>query len=521
MISSTGQTLTPQSPNTIEYTRGIADAANFETFVLELIRVHVESKGESLTLTNGLYDAIASGGLAALKGPVGIRCQASPSFEKFRHNLKKFGSFLKSSDVSTVKEVIYIFDAPSINSLRFPVNLLREIAELGYTFTFWTWAELEALIDLHPGEARKIKENLLPLRVRQIVDTTDSDWKSERQTRILGLSERVAYGPSSLFLGAGVSASAGMPDWTSLLNALFVSYLEGVDPAGESNEEETLQLVQRMNELDAPSALVSARYVRKALAQSSGGSNAFTEAIRTALYSLRRGKKGTTSPLIEVLVEMCIPRRSGTLISSVVTYNFDDLFERELLGKSVLHKCIYSASEPPDIDDLPVYHVHGFVPEDPRTYMDVDKNPLVFSEEGYHRLYTDAYHWSNLVQLNALRNSTCVMVGLSMADPNLRRMLEISQRGFSDSRHFAFMKRTTIEKFCAEDKHGEALKASEEKAAVFLKRHHATSEALMSELGVTVIWYEDYDEIPTMLKSIAFPAKSASGAGAQVRSATN
>jgi hypothetical protein len=462
-----------------------------------------------------------SGGIPGLQGTVGIRCQASPSFEKFRHDLKKFSSILKSSGASTVTEVIYIFDTPSTKSLRFPANLLQEISELGYRFYFWTWAELETLVALHPDETQKIKENLLPLRVRQIVDTADADWKVERQTRILSLSERVAYGPSSLFLGAGVSASAGMPDWTSLLNALFVSYLEGVDPAREPNKEETLQLVERMNELDAPSALVSARYVRKALAQSSGSTNAFTEAIRAALYGLRRGEKGELSPLIEVLVEMCVPRRSGTLISSVITYNFDDLFERELLRKSVLHECIYSSSEPPDIDDLPVYHVHGFVPQDPSAYIDVDKNPLVFSEEGYHHLYTDAYHWSNLVQLNALRNSTCVMVGLSMADPNLRRMLEISQRGFSDSRHFAFMKRTTIEKFCAEDKYGEPLKASLDKAAVFLKRHHATSEALMSELGVTVIWYENYDEIPTMLKSIAFPAKSSPAAGAQVGTAAN
>lgn len=507
--------MTAQSPKSVGHSRGISESTNFETFVLELLRVHVESQGHSLALTNGLYDAIVTGGIPGHEGTVGIRCQASPSFEKFRNILRKFSSILKSPGASTVTEVVFIFDAPSTRSLRFPANLLQEIEELGFRFSFWTWTELEKLVAQHPNETQKIKENLLPLRVRQIVDTADADWKIERQTRIVGLSERVAYGPSSLFLGAGVSASAGMPDWTSLLNALFVSYLEGVDIGPQPNKDETLQLVERMNELDAPSALVSARYVRKALAESSGSTNAFTEAIRAALYGLRRGGTNATSPLIEVLVEMCVPRRSGTLISSVITYNFDDLFERGLLRKSVLHECIYSSSEPPDIDDLPVYHVHGFVPEDPTSYIDVDKNPLVFSEEGYHQLYTDAYHWSNLVQLNALRNSTCVMVGLSMADPNLRRMLEISQRGFSDLRHFAFMKRTTIEKFRDVDRLGEPLMASVDKAAAFLKRHHATSEALMSELGVTVIWYEDYDEIPTMLKSIAFPAKSSPSGAAQ------
>jgi len=189
-----------------------------------------------------------------------------------------------------------------------------------------------------------------------------------------------------------------MPDWKSLLNALFVAYLTGDDKDSEFNEAETLELVRRMDALDAPSALVSARYLRKAIATNSEEGGGFTAEIRKALYGLRRGGDGA-SPLIKVLVELCMPRRSGALVSSVITYNFDDLLERELRAKSVLYKCVYAPADPPDIDELPVFHVHGFVPEEAAPYAGVNDATLVFSEEGYHHIYTDSYHWSNLAQL--------------------------------------------------------------------------------------------------------------------------
>ena len=63
-----------------------------------------------------------------------------------------------------------------------------------------------------------------------------------------------------------------------------------------------------------------------------------------------------------------MPRRTGAKVRSVVTYNFDDLIERQLSANNIIHRCIYTENETYDPDELPVYHVHGFLPEDRKKY---------------------------------------------------------------------------------------------------------------------------------------------------------
>lgn len=188
----------------------------------------------------------------------------------------------------------------------------------------------------------------------------------------------------------------------------------------------------------------------------------------------------------------------------MVTYNFDDLLERELLSRKVAHHSIDTENDSYDPDELPIYHVHGFLPEKPRTLEGSVDSTLVFSEEGYHTVYSNPYHWSNLVQLNCLRENTCIMIGLSMADPNLRRLLDIAARNLDKPKHFAFMRRLTKERFNDQNNNGAngAAIASDAVVEKFLENHHALNEEIMKELGVHIIWFEEFKEIPEKLQSI-------------------
>lgn len=54
------------------------------------------------------------------------------------------------------------------------------------------------------------------------------------------------------------------------------------------------------------------------------------------------------------------------------------------------------------------------------------KEEIVLIENDNHRIYSEVFDWSNVEQLRALTRCTCFFAGLSLKDPNLRRLLEIA-----------------------------------------------------------------------------------------------
>ncbi len=91
-----------------------------------------------------------------------------------------------------------------------------------------------------------------------------------------------------------------------------------------------------------------------------------------------------------------------------------------------------------------------------------------------------------------------------MTDPNLRRLLDISARNIDRPRHYAFMRRLTIDTFAFSELDGNKnqLVSNVKGAEEFLNRHHKLNEEIMKELGVLIIWFTSFDEIPEILKKI-------------------
>ena len=79
------------------------------------------------------------------------------------------------------------------------------------------------------------------------------------------------------------------------------------------------------------------------------------------------------------------------------------------------------------------------------------------------------------------------MVGLSMTDPNLRRLLDIASRNSDKTRHFTFMKRLTIENFTKKD--NKLIIENIDGAKKFLDRHHNLNEEIMREAKVCNLVY--------------------------------
>ena len=148
----------------------------------------------------------------------------------------------------------------------------------------------------------------------------------------------------------------------------------------------------------------------------------------------------------------------------------------------------------PNADELGIYHVHGFLPQKPDNDASQEDTLLVFSEEGYHKLILESYNWANITQINFLMTHTCIFIGLSLTDPNLRRLLEIAAQkninNDSKPKHYAVLRRTTFKAY-----------QDIESVKSFEKVNLSLQELYYQELGLNIIWVDDFEEIPNILKS--------------------
>lgn len=481
----------------------------FESIALRLLEEYLKESGkllqagyESTGRVKGFeqkVDAIVPEGVDGLPGPTLIEIKF---FRQHRLPLSNVDALAMLAKRVQCNSVLLITGSDVRDEYR---NRMQHYWREGSPTTpleIWDIHKLETIFSKHSAAISPLFSNLSEFRLRSVVEKPATDWKQARESRLTTLAADFADGNVSLVLGAGVSIDSGLPDWTSLLDSLFVRLLtRDLAVGSDIRDDEIDSIVKRLKDVDDPSSLMTARYLRKGLNSSpTDASDTFYTTVGDELYK-RSKRKVRANTWIKALAKMTHPRRTGAKIKAVVTYNFDDLLEKELTSTGDVFRSIFREGDIPTNDELPIYHVHGFLPESTEPYDQLEESKLVFSEEGYHEIYIDSYHWSNLVQLNLYRESTCLFVGLSLTDPNLRRLLEISARRASNQRHFALMQRMNADSFIS-NRGKVVVRARKHSVHQFLESHHRIKEELFRELGVSIIWFNDYKEVPRLLKRI-------------------
>jgi hypothetical protein len=177
----------------------------------------------------------------------------------------------------------------------------------------------------------------------------------------------------------------------------------------------------------------------------------FADLIRMLLYRTQppgtRGARAKTKTDTLSLVAKAVRRSAETpshtrLISEVITFNVDDLLEREVnAGRRRAAPnavAVFGASGAwpvriGRVTPIPVYHLHGFIPKKPDDYplftrdghlagIQPRAESLVFTDEQYWRTLGNPAAFASRVFATAL-SGCCVFIGLSMTDLNLIRML--------------------------------------------------------------------------------------------------
>lgn len=293
--------------------------------------------------------------------------------------------------------------------------------------------------------------------------TSKNTWETMREDRLKKAINDFNRYDSVIFAGAGVSASAKIPDWQTLLKNL----LAGGNVITSDDFDSVFKSMDSSN-------LLTARYIEKSL---NADKKAIVKKIRQILYP---NDSYQESLLITTICELILRQKN---LRSVITYNYDTLIEDSLRVKGKSCFSVYKNSRD-ESNSFPVYHVHGIVFRNNENGLLED---IVLTEDDYHRVYSEVFDWSNVEQLHALTRCTCFFIGLSLNDPNLRRLLEIAQRDSGKSvKHYVFLERKSAYK--------ELQKA---------EKDFQTREDMLADLGLNVIWYrgkDNHKELPILLK---------------------
>lgn len=287
-----------------------------------------------------------------------------------------------------------------------------------------------------------------------------------------------------LVLGAGVSHKAGIPNWNDLILQLQTKMiLHLLQDKRELNNSKTAQIIELASSSFETSPIAQMRFIRSAIMPEE-----YNRMVHDALYA---NKPKSKTSLLDAICTVCMPERTHVSVDSVITYNFDDLLEHALERFKLDYNVVSQEKDIGSTRKLNIYHAHGYLPQKVDD-LSIDFN-LVFSEEDYHQVYKNSYCWSNLIQINSFRDKTCVFIGSSLTDPNLRRLLDISARQDETPHHFAFLRRTQLPN---------STNISYDASKIYLEIDENLKNKYYNTLGINIIWVDDFEEIPEILLSL-------------------
>ena len=311
-----------------------------------------------------------------------------------------------------------------------------------------------------------------------------------------------------LVLGAGVSKSFELPDWNSLIQRLLVSFTR------EGDAEAIREFGPALRDVIgafAPSPLIASRWLKLLLRQRMS-TEPFDSVVHRVIYEKFKSDRHE-DPLFVTIRRLCTATRVDQPLDSVITYNYDDVLERYLAAKGIEFKSIYEGHLSVERDKLPIYHVHGYLPYGSNSFYG---SGITLSEDAYHHHYSDVYNWANLIQIEKFTHSNCLFIGVSLTDPNLRRLLDIAGgcRPTLSTPHVLIKRRRKAEEVRERIKQFRAAQQVSEETAVPPDNVSEKDASRLAEwldeveitdaasLGATILWVDHYDDIPRFLRDL-------------------
>lgn len=310
-----------------------------------------------------------------------------------------------------------------------------------------------------------------------------------------------------LALGSGVSVDSNLPNWIGLLKRLGDKCLgaNGGDLISELKTQGfSLPSIASMLKTRCPSDKEFSEVVRDALYQD------FDPYKQRDVHGINLDKLVedvcNKNHTLRAVAALCAKWNEETAsvsrndkIHAIVTFNLDAILREyvEARYKRALMRSVERPTKSPDPKKISIYYMHGFLRFDSKA-KDPGKeafDKLVLSEQEFFDFFNSPTGLFNYTFLYMLREYSCLFIGLSMQDDNIRRLLHYSK--------------TERERAYLEEKEKTTDEIKEEVLRHFaiLMKYDSNEindlvESALAELGTNVLWISDYAEIPKQMEFI-------------------
>jgi SIR2-like domain len=360
------------------------------------------------------------------------------------------------------------------------------------------------------------------------------------------LRNAFAAGRLTLYVGAGLSLASGLPSWNTLIATLYYSavmadWIQPWKPYPNYLFALAEWLLKQSGEAPEVVAGKVASYYEQ---PTNGESNSrFEQDFLRILYSpweqagiiqtppsaaLRNG-----NGLLDAVANLCESTTARQGLYGLVTTNYDYLLEKAIESGTAVGRFhpVWKSEQLPDgegragSEKKGIFHVHGYLPPpgyNPRSPF----REIMLTEANYHAASSDVYSWSNLCMIRCFSSSVGLVIGMSLTDRNLRRLLyALKNTNLLDDVYLILKEpQPPVMAYCDTEAIHEKAKqyasrfsssgvsrATEvnEKLntildAVYVQEKNIAQSALTA-LGVKVIWVSNHREIPPLLDAIHSP----------------
>lgn len=262
---------------------------------------------------------------------------------------------------------------------------------------------------------------------------------------------------TDLVMGAGINVDYGAKSWNELIEALNTDFYQGDHVL--SNEV---------------SSYVGKELFTSSMVMKASGFDTY-RSLNHELYEFKEAKSFNDP---DSTLYRCVEFLSKHPGTEVITYNYDTNLEYLLKKRSIRYVSVYDDFAFADNEAVTkIFHVHGLLPYD-RYNETRFTDSLIFNESEYYYLYNNPYSWNIAKQLHDFKFNACIFIGISLTDPDMKRLLELAKNYLK----FNF---------------------------IFLKKMDGYSSTVYKSLtlyffsfDLIVIWIDEYSEIGKWLETI-------------------